>query len=199
MPSPIIHTGLGFIIYRVIRDRFHGQYKLKNTGLPLVLVLAVGISLLPDIDVIPGILANDLGRYHNNISHSIIFGSMVALLLAVIVSRTLKSGIWIWLVIFTLGYSMHALLDFFTMGERGVMLFWPLTSERFSSPLKLFYGVRWSEGLFSQVHLHTLVNEIVFLALVGLVLLFIERKKLNAVKNNADRNPRINRRSGSCP
>lgn len=199
MPSPIVHTGLGFIIYRVFRDRFPGQFKLKMAGLPLVLVLAVGISLLPDIDVIPGVLAKDLGRYHNNISHSIIFGSMVALLLAIIVSRILKSGIWIWFGIFTLGYSLHALLDFFTMGERGVMLFWPLTSERFSSPVKLFYGVRWSEGLLSQAHFHTLVNEIAFLVLVGLVLLFIERRKLKAYNTKAARSPRINRRSGTCP
>ena len=42
------------------------------------------------------------------------------------------------------------------------MLFWPLSSHRFSSPLLLFYGVRWSDGLFSIHHLSTVLNELLF-------------------------------------
>jgi membrane-bound metal-dependent hydrolase YbcI (DUF457 family) len=89
----------------------------------------------------------------------------------------IKSGFWFWFAIFALGYSLHILMDFLTFGERGIMLFWPLSLERFESPVKLFYGVRWSADLLSPVHLNTLVNEFVFVFLVGVILLIIERKR----------------------
>lgn len=180
MPSPIVHTTLGYILYRIFRNRVPDQFTRRFLSLPLVLIFAIGISLLPDIDSIPGVLARDFGRYHNNFTHSIISGIIIAFLLAVIVRVTLRSGFWIWFAIFTLGYSLHIIFDFFTMGQRGVMLFWPITFERYDSPVKLFYGVRWSESLLSAVHLNTLASEILFVIIAGLILLIFEREKLSA-------------------
>jgi len=180
MPSPIIHISLGYLLYRIFRHRVPERFMKRYVALPMILILAIGISLLPDFDSIPGVLARDFGRYHNNITHSLFSGVIVSIFLAAIVWATLRSGFWIWFVIFTLGYSLHIIFDFFTMGQRGIMLLWPLTSERFDSPVKLFYGVRWSESLLSVVHLHTLLNEFSFVLMAGLILLIFERKRLTS-------------------
>ena len=177
LPSPIIHTTVGYVIYRFFKNRVPEKFNKRDASLPLVLIFAIGFSLLPDFDSVAGVLAGNFGRYHNNITHSLVAGVLVAFIFAIAARMTLKSGFWIWFVIFTLGYSLHVLMDFLTFGERGIMLFWPLSLERFESPVKLFYGVRWSADLLSPVHLNTLVNEFVFVSLVGVILLIIGRKK----------------------
>ena len=67
-------------------------------------------------------------------------------------------------------------MDFFTIG-RGVMVFWPLSLERFASPVPLFYGLHWSDGYLSERHLITLVTELGFLFLLGIVMHFWPEKK----------------------
>ena len=69
----------------------------------------------------------------------------------------------------------HIAMDYFTVG-RGVMLFWPLSLARFDSPVKAFYGLRWSAGLWSTHHLYTFVTEILFIA----SLLFLLRQAAGA-------------------
>jgi inner membrane protein len=144
--------------------------------LPLVLIFAVGISLLPDIDSIAGILMGDFARYHNNISHSLLASLLAAFLMAIFARLIVKAGFWIWFAIGFLGYSLHVVMDYFTFGGRGVMLFWPLSFERYEAPVKLFYGVRWSESLLNPVHINTFFTELVFILLVGMVLLIIDRR-----------------------
>ncbi len=185
MPSPIVHTTLGYIIYRLFRYRVPNQFNKQRGLLPLLLIITVGISLLPDIDSVVGILAGDLGRYHNNFTHSLFVGIGVAIIFAVSVWLVMKKDFWVWFVICFLGYSLHIVMDFFTFGGRGVMLFWPLSLERFESPVTIFHGVRWSEGVLSLVHLNTLANEIVFVLLVGLLLLIVARRR-TTISNNKE-------------
>jgi membrane-bound metal-dependent hydrolase YbcI (DUF457 family) len=45
-----------------------------------LLLAAVGASILPDMDALPGILFNDFSRFHNNLTHSFMAGLIVALL-----------------------------------------------------------------------------------------------------------------------
>ena len=113
---------------------------------------------LTDLDSILGLLMHDLGRYHNQGSHSLVSGLVVAALLAGILYAFQRRGIKTWMVIFLAAYESHVLLDAFTLG-RGVMLFWPFSSARFSPPFYLFYGLRWSDGLFSINHLWTFLTE----------------------------------------
>ena len=56
-------------------------------------------------------------------------------------------------------------MDYFTVG-RGVLAFWPFTAERFSAPVPLFYGLRWSEGWVSPRHVWTVLTEVPFAAVV---------------------------------
>lgn len=44
-----------------------------------------------------------------------------------------------WFAIAAVNYELHVLMDAPTLG-RGVMLAWPVLSDRVESPVKLFYG-----------------------------------------------------------
>ena len=59
------------------------------------------------------------------------------------------------------------------------MLFWPITRQRYMAPFFPFFGLRWSEGLFSLVHLITLANELIFMAIVLPPVLYLTREDKN--------------------
>jgi membrane-bound metal-dependent hydrolase YbcI (DUF457 family) len=166
---------MGYVIHRT----YWGpgpKLNLRRLG-PLsgLLLVTAGLSLLPDIDSTAGFLWQDFGRYHNNGSHSLIVGLAVALVIGGLVWWRKRSGFVYWFGLVLLCYQFHIILDFFTVG-RGVMLFWPLSSVRFESPVKLFYGLHWSDGLVSIRHIWTLLNELAFAFLAALATTFIERR-----------------------
>jgi inner membrane protein len=142
----------------------------------LALIIAIGVSLVPDIDSVAGILMGDFGKYHNNATHSLLVGVLVAFVLAIFIRLIMKSGFWLWFAAGFVGYSLHVVMDYFTFGGRGVMLLWPISSTRYEAPVKLFYGVRWSEGLLNPVHINTLITELLFVLIITMVFLIIDRK-----------------------
>ena len=164
MPSPIAHFGAGYAIYRLYKHKLP-EDRNRIWKLPLQLVLVAGLSMLPDLDVIPAVLFRDMEAYHNNFSHSLLFGIPVAFLAAGFFKWMYRSNFWMWLGICLVSYDVHVLMDALT-AERGVMMFWPLSQERFASPIKLFYGLQWGLGWFSIWHLWTIFTESVFVALV---------------------------------
>jgi inner membrane protein len=156
MPSPITHVTAGYIVYRFAKA---GSRTRPEAGTDVVLLAsAVILSLLPDFDSVLGILMGDFGRYHNNLSHSLLVGLMVALAVGGLSSLTTRDQFGLWFGLALACYQLHIVLDYFTWG-RGVMAFWPITPERFSPPVALFYGFHWSEGLVSHRHLWTLLTE----------------------------------------
>ena len=167
MPSPISHAAMGYLIYRASRSRLPEEASRYVGPLPQLLVGSVGLSLLPDVDSVVGILAGDLGKFHNNLMNSLVFGLAVAAGVGAVVWLTQRSGFKRWFVVALVSYELHVLMDFFTLG-RGVMLAWPFLADRFEAPVKLFYGLHWSDGLTTPKHLVTLVTE---LGLVGFALL----------------------------
>jgi membrane-bound metal-dependent hydrolase YbcI (DUF457 family) len=175
-PSPIAHSAMGYLLGRVLGKNKPQTASKQEFIKPVVILAALFFSLLPDIDAIPGILLNDFGRYHNQWTHSLVVGLMVGLLVGFIAYWRMMASFYFWFLLASLSYTFHIIMDFFTMGERGLMLFWPFTSERFLSPIPLFWGVRWSEGLWSPLHLITIATELLFVALVVLVSSFIDRK-----------------------
>jgi inner membrane protein len=177
MPSPLAHAAMGYAIYRLYHPHLSQKYADPQRLEPRLLLTTVGLSLLPDSDSALGILMGDFGRYHNNATHSLVVGLAVALAIGGIVWLTKHAKFVTWFTLTLICYELHVLMDYFTVG-RGVMLFWPFSSLRYSSSLKLFYGLHWSDGLFSQQHLWTLVTELAFVVcIVGLVRLFPKRAK----------------------
>jgi membrane-bound metal-dependent hydrolase YbcI (DUF457 family) len=178
MPSPIAHTTMGYVIHRIYRGR-RPQPNLRRLGpLPGLLLVTAGISLFPDLDSVAGVLWQDFGRYHNNGSHSLLVGLALALTAGGLVWWRKQSGFVYWFGLVLLCYQFHVVLDFFTVG-RGVMLFWPLSSARFESPVKLFYGFHWSDGLVSINHIWTLLNELAFAFMAVLTTYFLERRMVD--------------------
>ena len=166
MPSPIAHISVGYMLYRVF-VRYIPAWKHDNHRLRVVARLCafIFLSMLPDIDAIIGILTGDMGRYHNQWTHSLIMASTAALLIAFALCSLLREKLKLWIIASILCCGVHVLMDTISHG-RGVLLLWPLTEHRFSSPVLLFMGLHWSQGVWSPMHLLTALNEILFVAVL---------------------------------
>jgi inner membrane protein len=176
MPSPLAHISVGYAIYKIFQGRLTEAERAKAWLVPVLLLVTVVLSMLPDVDSILGLVMGDLGRYHNNGTHSLVVGLFLSMLFAGVVHRRFKYSFVTWFIVALLAYEMHVVLDFFTIG-RGVMLFWPLSSNRYSSPILLFYGLHWSDGVLSMRHLWTLLTEMIFFILVYVFVRFIPRAR----------------------
>jgi inner membrane protein len=127
--------------------------------------------MLPDIDAVLGIVSGDFRRFHNNATHSLFAGLLAAAVFGLWMRRRGSPNARLWFVLAWVSYALHVLMDSATLG-RGVMALWPLSSNRYNFPVQLFYGVQWGKGLISIEHLVTLATELLFTALVALLLYF---------------------------
>lgn len=153
-----------------------------------------GASLLPDLDVVPGVLLGDMHGFHNQAGHSLLAGlgmAVVAGLVGGLLAGRGKEGrrggagsvfgvVWV-------SVWLHIGMDALTQG-RGVRLFWPLWPGRVAAPAEVFGGLRWSEGLLYRGHWVTAGEELLFglwLLVVALgpgrKMCFWLKKKRNAV------------------
>lgn len=178
MPSPIAHLGAGFAIYRYYEHKLPPSRR-RIWKFPLQMVMVIGLSLLPDLDILPAIIFRDMKSFHNSASHSVFVAIPVALLLAGAFHRTYRSSFWLWFLICLVSYDLHIILDALT-AERGVMMFWPLTQSRFSSPIKIFYGVQWGLGWFSVWHLWTIFTESLFAWVVIVTVNYFDKRRNRA-------------------
>ena len=174
MPSPIAHLGAGYAIYRYYKRKLP-----ENRGslwkFPLPMFFVMGLSLLPDLDIIAAMIFGDMQKYHNHASHSLLSGIPVAFLIAGIFHRTLGSNFWRWFLMSLVSYDLHVIMDALT-AERGVMLFWPLAQDRFASTVKVFYGLQWGLGWFSLWHLWTIFTESVFVLVLMIFVNYVDKR-----------------------
>ncbi len=168
MPSPIAHAGMGYVIYRLFRPRKGRQEPTLSKKQLLPLAATIGLSLLPDLDTVPGFLTGEFGRFHNTVTNSFAMGLIAALGVGAAVWLSRRSGFKRWFLIALVAYYMHVMMDYLTLG-RGPMLLWPFTDERFDSPFKAFFGAHWSEGWISISHLWTALSELAFVAVLLLL------------------------------
>lgn len=138
--------------------------------------MVAGLSILPDLDIIPAIILRDMDSYHNNFSHSLFLAFPVALLVAGIFHWIYRSKFWLWFVICLVSYDLHVLMDALT-AERGVMMLWPFTRARFASSVKIFYGLQWGLGWFSPWHLWTFFTESIFVLVVILAVNYFSKPR----------------------
>lgn len=132
---------------------------------------------MPDLDFAPGLLLGDFDQFHNTVSNSLLVGLLIAFLVGAIVWIKRRQRFIFWGGFALLCYEVHVIMDYFTIG-RGVMLFWPFSTERFEPAVKLFYGLHRSAGWISIQHLWTLLTEIAFTLIVLLLLRAIEHVQL---------------------
>jgi inner membrane protein len=160
MPSPIPHVAAGYLVWKSSRESLT-RPNGRLSSFAGIFAFAF-LSLLPDADAIPGFLFHDLGRFHNHFSHSLFSGLIPSLILLLAAKALGKPRPASWMTYALICYWIHLAMDCATIG-RGVMLFWPLTSSRFVSPVKLFTGLHWSAGLWSIRHLETVLAELLFI------------------------------------
>jgi membrane-bound metal-dependent hydrolase YbcI (DUF457 family) len=118
-------------------------------------------------------------RFHNNITHSIFFGSIVSLLVTWFRSRRDGERGWGFASRFASAfflYMLHLITDLLGPNKRGLMLLAPFSSRRFRSPFQLFFGVRWDLGVFHRKHLWTLGSELLFAVLITKGVRKVQRK-----------------------
>ena len=178
MPSPIAHLGVGYAIYRYFKHGLPPDQR-NFREFPVQLASVMDLSLMPDLDVIPAIIFRDMNAYHNNFSHSLIFAIPVALLIAGVFHRIYRAGLWLWFLICLVSYDLHVIMDALT-AERGVMMFWPLSQDRFASSIKIFYGLQWGFGWFSIWHLWTIFTETLFVLVLVLTMNYLEKRRNKA-------------------
>lgn len=165
MPSPIAHLGAGYVVYQ-LSERFAPKLARQPVGpLDAGLVVALAASLAPDSDSALGIMTGQFGRYHNNLTHSFFVAALAALGFGSALGWRSRRGFRYWIGLIFTSYGLHVAMDSAAV-SRGVMAFWPLTSDRFLFPISIFYGLHWSEGLFSYKHVITIVTELGFVAVI---------------------------------
>jgi hypothetical protein len=171
MPSPIAHISVGYVIYCCLRSKWQvasGKWQV------CLLALCAFLSLLPDMDCIPGLFIGDLDPFHNYYSHSVIVLLLASIPLAFVVRYVLlrfqvsrlpsrRHGFrFRYIYAFTLCcVLLHVAMDVLGYGV-GQMLFWPITGARFKLPFYIFYGLHWSEGWWSIRHVWTILTEGLF-------------------------------------
>jgi inner membrane protein len=178
MPSPIAHVAASYAVYKYYEARYPERATAKVGPVPRLLAAAIGLSLLPDLDFIPGLLINDLGRFHNYFSHSFFFGFVMALAVGCLVWLKNRSDFTFWFGLTLVCYQLHVVMDFFTVG-RGLMVWWPLLTERIQPPFYLFYGLHRSDGLISIRHVWTFLTETAF----ALIVILLARQYYAKVEN----------------
>lgn len=174
MSSPIAHAAAGLAVYSIVKHRLPAG---SVCGLPARLAwpgIAVAISLLPDLDVLAALVFGSMEKFHNNLTHSLLIWILatcfIAPALKVVTGISIRLGFLFTLVL----CHLHILIDYFTYG-RGVMLFWPVTAERFHAPITLFMGVPWADRLTSPNYLQMLLEDCFFAAIVLSVAIVIRK------------------------
>jgi inner membrane protein len=151
------------------------------------LVLAVGCSLLPDLDVIGfqvGVRYADMFG-HRGFSHSLLFALLVALLIAFFAFRSERvfSKRWWGLVLFFFSVgATHGVLDAMTNGGYGVAFFSPFDRTRYFLPWQPLHVSPISiNGFLSRKGLSIIMSELrsVWLPMIITVIgiLLVRRKR----------------------
>lgn len=133
MPTPIGHALGGYAAAEAATPETGG----RNSKWAIVL-LAVVVAISPDFDFIPGLLVNNIPKYHRTMSHGVPAALVVASVLTVLLRGWWKGALWqLWVLLFA-AYMSHVVLDIVTpdpTGGSGIRPLWPLSSVWFAYPL----------------------------------------------------------------
>jgi membrane-bound metal-dependent hydrolase YbcI (DUF457 family) len=153
----------------------------------ILLALLLAAAFTPDADLFP-LLWGDLStanQLHQHVTHSLLFTAAAALALA-LAARLLGCGDFIRLSPYFIAAAWsHLLLDLLTSDTRepiGVMLLWPFSNARFSSPVSIFGGLAKSrpEELISWHNAGVIAGEILVLAPLVIAVWLLRVRRMRA-------------------
>jgi len=127
-------------------------------------VLALGLGMLPDLDVVGFYLGIPYGSPlgHRGLSHSLLFAVLMSLLAAVAASGLLAVSWWLLWLCFFAALVSHTLLDALTDGGLGVALFWPLNRRRYFFPFRPIRVSPIGLAALGRRGLRSLLSEVVW-------------------------------------
>ncbi len=167
MPSPIAHCALFMLAWPMARKALP---IIRSRRATLMFAAAVLVSLMaPDLDLLPGFITGQgFAKYHNGPTHSLVFALAIGVLFAVVGRPLCGISAKALFLIGSCGCAAHVILDMFTFG-RGVLLLWPFSDERISSPVTLFLGVRHSVNAPWVVHAFAILGEAAFALMIWFI------------------------------
>ena len=167
MASLFGHGLVGFTLTKIASS------KTSN----LLLFLAIGSAILPDLDVVTfGKIPYSHPFGHRGFTHSILFAIIWATILALIFTKTKRKLFFIVLFLSTLS---HGVLDALTTGGKGVGFLIPFNNDRFFFPWKVIKvsPIGISE-FFSSWGVQVILSELKYIGIPCLiVLLFLHFKR----------------------
>ena len=167
MASLFGHSLVGFTLTKIASSKTS----------KLLLFLAIGSALLPDLDVITfGKIPYSHPFGHRGFTHSILFAIIWATILAFVFTKTKRVLFFVVILFSTLS---HGILDALTTGGKGVGFLIPFYNERFFFPWKVIKvsPIGISE-FFSSWGMRVILSELKYIGIPCLiVLLFLHFKR----------------------
>ena len=126
MPLPLGHAVVGYAVTAASRVQFRRQ------ALTAILFSTV-VANLPDLDFLPGALANTPVLYHRTVGHTVPAAILCALVVGAVLTR-FGPRFWEITTLAALIYASHLLADMVNLGgdNIGVQILWPLSDNWFS-------------------------------------------------------------------
>lgn len=131
MPSPLGHSLAAYALAQASHSSAHNRR---------LLLYAVIIACLPDIDILPGILIGPPGFYRHGVTHSLLAALVVSLTAAGLAAATRRRPAYIFVVTLVM-YCSHLLLDMLrasTLPIHGLQVLWPLDHTFYNLPIHIF-------------------------------------------------------------
>ncbi len=185
MPSPIAHSLVGYLIYRITTKPFKGQKRY-------IILLYMFVANIPDLDFLPGIFVGSVSRYHHGISHSIGFSFIFALSCYIILVILRKGHIKrSFAIAFCLFFS-HIVLDYLTkVSDKpyGELFLWPFSNEYYIASFAFFPVIHFhgsvEKFLFSLLSLQNLIAIGVEIAILAPIIIIMELCKSGRKPQNS--------------
>ncbi|WP_044402835.1 metal-dependent hydrolase [Lacinutrix sp. Hel_I_90] len=151
-----------------------------NKSNRLLVLLAIGSAILPDIDVLAFNFSIPYSHPfgHRGFTHSIVFALLWAGVLALTVDKSRKPLFFVTLFFATVS---HGILDALTTGGRGVGFFIPFNMERFFFPFRpIKVSPIGMSKFFSNWGFQVIISELKYIAIpcvLVLVFLYLLKRK----------------------
>ena len=170
MPSPLLHGAAGAALA--------GAWWRRPDKLVVIVALIVAANVA-DLDLVPGLLMGDAGRYHHQFTHSL----GVAVIAGVM---AVAAAAWFRLqnaarfgVLVAAAFASHVVLDMLSIGKspyNAVPLLWPITNQLYTLPPSIFPDIQYERdaadffgSLFSRTNLYALLFESATVAVAAVV------------------------------
>lgn len=150
-----------------------GKTFSKDLMKPMVFILGIISSILPDADVLAFRfdIPYEAPLGHRGFTHSILFAILWAGLLIIVFHRKSLSKWLLWFYYFIATIS-HGILDALTTGGRGVGFFIPIDMERYFLPFSLIKVSPMSAAkFFSEWGLEVIKSEAVWIGIPSIIVI----------------------------